>query len=124
MRLGWIPIVISVAQQQLAGFGSSGLPIWWWDLGIHMSDRLLQVMMMIDRVMTVIGLLYFWDVSGGEVETYSIWQDRLYFLIPRIKVGHGFAHLDFIETPLQGMIQNRGFNPFWNFILAFQERRM
>jgi hypothetical protein len=69
------------------------------------------MMMMIDTVVTVIGLLYFWDVSRGEVETYSIWWDRLSFLIPRIEVGSGFADLDFTETPLQGMIQDSGSSP-------------
>ena len=39
-----------------ASIGSDGLPIWWWDLGIHRSDRLLQMMRMIDKVMSVIGL--------------------------------------------------------------------
>jgi hypothetical protein len=34
--------------------------------------------------MTVSGLLYFWDVSRGESETYTIWQDR-------IKVDRGVA---------------------------------
>ena len=83
MRLVWIPIVISVLQQQSAGLGSGRLPIWWWDSGIHLSDRLLQMMMMmIDRVVTVIGLLGFWDDSRGEVETYSIWNDRLFFQYP------------------------------------------
>jgi len=57
MRLVWIPIVISVAQHQSTCLGSGRLPIWWWDSGIHQSDRLLQ--MMIDRVVTVILLLYF-----------------------------------------------------------------
>jgi hypothetical protein len=52
----WL-IFTSITQQQLAGIGSGGLPIWWWDLGIHLSDRLI-LMMMIDRAVTVIGLLY------------------------------------------------------------------
>jgi hypothetical protein len=84
------PMVTSMVQQQLAGIRSGGLPIWWWDLRIHLSDRLIQ--MMVDRVVTVIGPLYFWDVSRGEVETYSIWQERL-------EVGRGFAGLDLTETP-------------------------
>jgi hypothetical protein len=44
----WIiltPMITSMAQQQLAGIGSGGLPIWWWDPGIHLSDRLIQMMM-------------------------------------------------------------------------------
>ena len=58
----------------------------------------------------------FWDVSRGEVETFSIWQGRL-------KVGHGFAGVDFTETPSQERIQDSGFNPFREFSLGFQERR-
>jgi hypothetical protein len=108
-------MVTSMVQQQLAGIRSGGLPIWWWDPRIHLSDRLIQ--MMVDRAVTVIGLLYFWDVSRGEVETYSIWQDRL-------EAGHGFAGLDLTETPSQGRIQDSGFSPFREFSLGFQERRM
>jgi hypothetical protein len=40
----------------LVGTGSGGLPIWWWDPNIHRSDRLLQMLRMIDMVMLVIGL--------------------------------------------------------------------
>jgi hypothetical protein len=51
-----------------AGIGSGGLPIWWWDPGIHRSDRLLQMMGLIDRVMSVIGLCHCGDVVRGVVE--------------------------------------------------------
>jgi hypothetical protein len=101
MRIVWIPIVISVAQQQSLGLCSGRLPIWWWDPGIHLSDILLQMMiMMIDKVVTVIGLLDFWDVSRGEIDTYYVWKDRLYFMIPWIEAGNGFVDLYFTETPL------------------------
>jgi hypothetical protein len=46
------------------------------------------------------------------------------FLIPRIEAGSDFADLDFIETPLQGMIQDSGFNHFRYFNLGLQERRI
>ena len=36
--------------------------------GIHQIDGLLHIVGVIDRVVTVIDLMYFWDVSG-EVET-------------------------------------------------------
>jgi hypothetical protein len=49
------------------------------------------MVMITDKVVAVIGLLYVWDVNSGEVETYSIWQDRLSFLIPTIEVGSGFV---------------------------------
>jgi hypothetical protein len=60
-------------------------------MGIHLSDRLIH--MTFDRVVTMISLLYFWDVSRGEVKTYSVLTERL-------EVGRGFAGLDLIETPL------------------------
>jgi hypothetical protein len=66
-------MVTSMAQKQLASIQSGGFPIWWWDPWIHLSDRLIQMMMMIDIAMTMSGLFYFWDVSRGEVETYPIW---------------------------------------------------
>jgi hypothetical protein len=78
-----------------------------------------MMMMIIDRVVTMIGLLDFWDNSRGEVETYSIWQDRSSFSIPKIEAGSGFAELDFTETPFQGMIQDNGFSPFSDFSLGF-----
>jgi hypothetical protein len=68
-----------------AGIGSGGLPIWWWDPGIHQSDRLLQMMRMIDRVMSVIGLCHCGDVVRGVVELCSIWRGRFSLTIPRIE---------------------------------------
>jgi hypothetical protein len=59
-----------MVQQQLAGIRSGGLPIWWWDPRIHLSNGLIQ--MMVDKIVTLIGLLDFWDINRGEVETYSI----------------------------------------------------
>ena len=82
-------MIISMAQQQFVGVGFGVLPIWWWDSGIHRSDGLLQVVEMIDRVVTMIDLLYFWDVSGGEVDTPPLWQDRPSFLVSKIKCGDG-----------------------------------
>jgi len=95
--------------------GSDGFPMLWWDPRIHLSDRLLQMVMMIDRFVTVIVLLYVLFVDSGEVETYFIWQDRLPFLIPRIQDGSGFAYLGFIDTPLQRTIQDSGFSLLWDY---------
>jgi hypothetical protein len=66
-------MVSSMEHQQIIGIGSNGIPIWWWDSKIHLSDIFIQMMMMINVAMTMIGLIYFWDVSIGEVETYSRW---------------------------------------------------
>jgi hypothetical protein len=68
--------------------------------------------MMIERAMTMIFLLYFQDVNRGEVKNYSIWKDR-------IEAGHGFADLNFTETPLQGRIHDEGLNPFRDISLGF-----
>jgi hypothetical protein len=35
------PMVTSMAPQQVVGIGSIGIPIWWWDSRIHLSDRLI-----------------------------------------------------------------------------------
>jgi len=74
-------------------------------------------MMMIDIVMILSGLIYFWDIGGGEVKTYSIWQDRL-------EADRGFADLKFTKTPSQGRIHDVGLSPFREISLGFQERRM
>jgi len=66
-------MVSSIEHQQIIGIGSNGIPIWWWDSKIHLSDIFIKMMMMINVAMTMIGLIYFWDVSIGEVETYSRW---------------------------------------------------
>jgi hypothetical protein len=112
-------MVTNMAPQQLAGIGSGGIPIWWWDPRIYLSDRLIQMrmMMMINRAVVVIGLFYFWGVSRRETETYSIWQDKL-------KTGHGSTGLDFTETHSQGRTRGSSFSPFKEFILGLQERRM
>jgi hypothetical protein len=57
----------------MAGIRGGGLPIWWMDPRIHLSDKLIKMMIIIIRVVTMIGLLYFLDVTREEVETYSIW---------------------------------------------------
>jgi hypothetical protein len=60
----------SSMNKQLAGIRSGGIPIRWWDPRNHLSNRLMMMMMMIG-VMVMIGLLYLWGVSRGEVETCS-----------------------------------------------------
>jgi len=45
-------------------------------------------MMTSEKVGTMIGFIYFWDIGREEVDTFSIWQGIL-------KVGHGFANMDF-----------------------------
>ena len=103
-------------KKQLTCIGSGGLPIWWWDLKIHLSDRLIHIMM-IDRAMETITVIYFLDVGRGRVNTYSILQEIL-------ESNNEFAVLDFTQTPSQGRIQDDGFSPFREINLEFQERRI
>jgi hypothetical protein len=49
--------------------------------------------------MTMIGLIYFLGVSRGEVNTYSIWKDK-------INGGHGFVGLYFTKTYSEGRIHD------------------
>ena len=44
---------------------------------------------MIDLFMTVIVIIYFWDVSRGEVETPSLFQGRPSFLVSKINSKNG-----------------------------------
>jgi hypothetical protein len=91
-----------------AGIGSDGLPIWWWDPGIHQSDRLLQTMMMTDRAEAVIDLHHCGDVVRGVVEFFSIWRGRFSLTIPRIEYRHGLVGFDFTEMPRLSMIHDSG----------------
>jgi hypothetical protein len=117
-------MVISVAQWKSISIGDGGLLTWIWDLGIHMISRFLQILIMINKVVIVIGLFHFWNAMRGDVETYSIWRNIFSLSIPRMEFGNGFSHFDFIEMPLQDMIHGSGFNSFRNFTLGFWERRM
>jgi hypothetical protein len=51
-------------KKKITSIGSGGTPIWWWEPRIHLSDRLIQ-MMMNDNAVTGISLLYFWDFERG-----------------------------------------------------------
>jgi hypothetical protein len=73
--------------------------------------------MMVNKIVTVISLLDFWDVSRGEVETYSIGQDRL-------GANQGLAGLNFSETLSHERIQDGVFGPLREINLGFKERRM
>jgi hypothetical protein len=55
-----------------ARIGTVRSRIWWWDSGIHRSDKMLQMMRMIDMIMSMIGMHHYGDVVRGVVEIYSI----------------------------------------------------
>lgn len=79
--------------------------------------------MMTNRVVTMIGLLYFWDANRGEIETYSKWRDKPSFQTPRIEVVSGFAYLGFKEITLQDMLHDSKFSLYKYFSVGSQERR-
>jgi hypothetical protein len=87
------------------------------------SDRLLQMMRVMDRVVSVIGLHHFGDVVRGVVEPFSVWRGRFSLTIPRIESIYGLVGFDIINMPWQDMIQDSEFNPLKDFSLGVQERR-
>jgi hypothetical protein len=91
-----------------AGIGSGGLPICW-DPDILWSDRLLQMMRMIVRIVSVIGLRHCGDVVRGVVE---LWRDRFSLTIPRIESIHRLEDFDFTEIFWRDMIQESEFSLF------------
>jgi hypothetical protein len=56
-----------------AVIGSGKLTIWWWDPGIHSSNGLLQMRLVIDIVEELFVLCHCGDVVRGSVEFFSIW---------------------------------------------------
>jgi hypothetical protein len=62
---------------------------------MHWSDRLLHMMMTIDRLMSMIDLCHCGDIVRGFVELRSIWKDRFSRTIPRIESICGLANFDF-----------------------------
>jgi hypothetical protein len=88
-------------------------------LPLRQSALVDQLLVMNDIVATVISLLYFWDASRGEVETYSKRRDIPSFQIHRIEAVSGFADLGFMEIPLQDMIHDSKFSPYRYFSVGF-----
>ena len=62
-------MIMSMEQRQFVGIGFCGLIIWRWHPSIHTSGGLLHIVEVIDIIISVIGLLYFWDDIRGEVRT-------------------------------------------------------
>jgi hypothetical protein len=87
-----------------ANIGSDGLPIWWWDHGIHRSDRLLHRMLMIDRVISTIGMRLCDNIVRGFVELCRVWEGIFFLAIPMIDSIHGLVDFDFTEMIWQDMI--------------------
>jgi hypothetical protein len=54
----------------VAIMGNGELLIWWWDIGIHMSNGLLQMKLMTNRFEEMIGLLNCGDVVRGFVDFF------------------------------------------------------
>jgi len=84
---------------------------------------MLQMMRMIEWVVSMTGLCHCEDVVRGVVELCYIWRVIFSLTMPRIESIHGLVDLDFIEMPWQDMIHDGEFIPFKDFILGVQERR-
>lgn len=90
-------------QQKSAGVGNYGLSIGQQDPGVHLSGRLLQLLIMISRVVAVSGLLHYWFVVRGVVNIFSLWGDMFSLLMLRIRMDSGFANPYLKELPFQVM---------------------
>ncbi len=67
-------------------------------------------------------LIYFiFGMSKGEVETYSIWQEMLYFLTSKFEDDSRLAVLDSIEVHLHEVTLDSGNNSSKYYSLEFQE---
>jgi hypothetical protein len=95
------------------GIGSGGLPIWWWDPG-----SLLQMMRLINKVMSRIGVCHCRDIVRGVVELCSIWRGRFSLTILRIHPIRGLAEFDFTEMPGRDMIQDNEHCPLMDLNLG------
>ena len=56
---------------------------------------------MIDNVEMMIGQLYFWEVNGGYIDTYSIWKNKLSFPIFKIECSSHYVGHEFTWVPMQ-----------------------
>jgi hypothetical protein len=74
--------------------------------------RFLQMMRVINKVVTVIGLRHYGDVVRGVAEPCSIWRGIFSLTIPRIESIHGLVGFDVTEMPWQDMIHDSEFIPF------------
>jgi hypothetical protein len=74
--------------------------------------RLPQILRMVNKVVTLMRFVSYWDVMRGDVETYSIWWDKFSLSIPKIDYGSGFTDFDFSEMPWRDMINDSGFIPY------------
>jgi hypothetical protein len=80
--------------------GNNGLPIWWWDPGIHWSDRLFQMMWVINKVVVRIGMLRCRDVMRGFAKNFSIWRGIFSLTIPDIESVRGLVGFYVTKMPL------------------------
>ena len=80
------------------------------------------MMMVINGVMSVIGMCHCGDVVG-VVEPCSIWKGVFSLTIPRIESIRRLVDFDFTEMLWRDMIQDSEFIPFRDFSLGVQERR-
>jgi hypothetical protein len=107
-----------MAQQQLVGIGSGGLPNFPWDPRIHLVGSLLHLMMV--RVAPASDILHSWIVMRGLVGIHSIWRDKFSLLILGIEYGDGFADFGSTGIPLQVRLLDSRPSPYRYFSMRIQ----
>ena len=68
---GGLLITINMTHEQLVRIGSDELPIFPWDLGVHLVSRLFHLMMV--QVVLESNILHSWIVLRGLAGTCSMW---------------------------------------------------
>jgi hypothetical protein len=101
------------------GIGSSGLPIFPWDLGIQLVGSLLHLMMV--RVAPTSDIIHSWIFMRGLAGIHYIWRDKFSLLILRIEYGDGFANFGSTRIPLQFRLFDSGPSPYMYFSMRIQE---
>jgi hypothetical protein len=101
------------------GIGSDELPIFPWDLGVHLVSRLFHLMMV--RVVPESNILHSWIVLRGLAGTYSMCRDKFSLLILMIEYGDGWADVGSTEIPLQVHLLDRRPNYHRYFSIRIQE---
>jgi hypothetical protein len=68
---GGLPTVISMTHEQLVRIRSDELPIFLWDLRVHLISGLFHLMMA--QVVPERKILHSWMVLRGLIGTFSMW---------------------------------------------------
>jgi hypothetical protein len=89
---GGLLTVISMTHEKLVRIGRDELPIFPWDLGVHLVSGLFHLMMAQVRLES--NILHSWMVLRGFAGTFSMWRDMFSLLMLMIEYGGGWADDD------------------------------